>query len=46
MFEHGNISDKNASHPETRGWFLGDFIDKSSPFYHATCEAKWIERKA
>lgn len=46
MFEHGYIHEKNASHPETHGWFIGPFIDATSAFYNENFEAKWMSRKA
>lgn len=40
MLEYGNIREKVASHPETRGWFVGNFIDQESLLYSEKFEMK------
>lgn len=43
MIERGNISQKIATHPETRGWFLGHFMPEWDFFHSEDFELKWSE---
>lgn len=38
----GKINDLSKDY---RGWFIGSFIDKESPFNTNDFEVKWVERK-
>lgn len=37
----GNLDTQVASHPETKGWFLGCFMEKNPDFLSDDVEVKW-----
>ncbi len=37
----GNLDNEVASHPETKGWFLGCFMGKNPDFLSDDVEVKW-----
>ncbi len=37
----GNLDTQIASHPETKGWFLGCFMEKNPDFLSDDVEVKW-----
>lgn len=39
--ETGNLNTRVFKNPESRGWFLGHFIDSSSIFHSSNAEIKW-----
>ncbi len=41
----GNFDQENASHPETKGWFLGCFMTKYPEFLSDDVEMKWAKHK-
>jgi hypothetical protein len=41
----GNLDQQIASHPETKGWFLGCFMDKYPEFLSDDVELKWARHK-
>lgn len=41
----GNLGEQVAKHPETKGWFLGSFMEKHSDFYSEDLELKWIRHE-
>lgn len=45
MIEKGNIRQKIQEHPETRGWFAGNFISENSLLHSENFEAKYAIHK-
>jgi hypothetical protein len=41
----GNLDKQITSHPETKGWFLGCFMDKHPEFLSDDVELKWARHK-
>lgn len=41
----GNLDQQIDSHPETKGWFLGGFMDKYPEFLSDSVELKWARHK-
>lgn len=39
----GKVTDLGKDY---KGWFIGNFVDSSSPFNSNDFEVKWVERKA
>ncbi len=41
----GNLDQQIKSHPETKGWFLGHFMDENPEFLSDDVELKWARHK-
>lgn len=42
----GNLNKEKDGHPERRGWFMGQFLEHSSPLHSKDLEIKWGIHKA
>ena len=42
---HGNLNERIETHPETRSWFLGSFMEKYPEYLSDDVEMKWAHHK-